>query len=338
MNKQQLPIGLRRFRSLAAKGAPRLRVVAKAVRSVLGSGVVRGARGCHRIVREFEPWGIVFTLIGLVVALITIVIDLEDRQSERVFRAWQIVREFESRNTALDGRFEVGAGGSSMREALELLNRQFDGFVCVSGVGWISEALTGNDRRECLIPLKERELLTGLRGSFAYLLGINLEGAHLSGANLTGAILVDADLSYADLSQAGLEGARLYLTDLTSADLTGADLTYADLSDADLSDADLRSANLTGANLSRATLTRARLVGADLSDADLSQAGLEGARLYFTDLTGADLTGADLSGTDIGRANLTGADIDQSQLNAACGDASPQNLPSSLIWSAPPCQ
>ena len=41
--------------------------------------------------REFEPWGIFFTLVGVVVALVTIVVDLEDRQAERTFRAWQVV-------------------------------------------------------------------------------------------------------------------------------------------------------------------------------------------------------------------------------------------------------
>ena len=159
---------------MATKGALRSRALAKAGASAFGAGVVRAGRGCHRFVREFEPWGIVFTVLGLAVALVTIVIDLEDRQSDRVFRAWQVVREFEIRNLELDGFSIVGAGGSSMREAVELLNREFDGFMCVPGVGWISEALTGNDRRECLIPKKKREWLTGLKGPFAYLMEANL--------------------------------------------------------------------------------------------------------------------------------------------------------------------
>ena len=248
--------------------------------------------------REFEPWGIVFTVLGLAVALVTIVIDLEDRQSDRVFRAWQVVREFEIRNLELDGFSIVGAGGSSMREAVELLNREFDGFMCVPGVGWISEALTGNDRRECLIPKKKREWLTGLKGPFA------------------------------DLMEAKLEGARLAEAKLRGAYLAGADLAGADLSDADLSDADLVDAYLNWAYL---------------SDADLSGTDLAGALLLSAYLTGADLSGADLVDAVLMSANLTGADltdaaIEQYQLDSACGDTSPRNLPTTLIWNSPPCE
>ena len=98
-----------------------------------------------------EPWGIILTLIGLVIALITVVVDLEDRQSERTFRAWQVVREYEDR---------AGAPGSSLREALQFLNREFDGAWCGFLVSWTSQRLTGN-RRECLFPRKVGESLAG---------------------------------------------------------------------------------------------------------------------------------------------------------------------------------
>ena len=67
--------------------------------------------GIHRAVHELQPWGIVLTLVGVVIALITIMVDLEDRQSERIFRAWQVVRGFETQEVQSDT--PVGASGSS---------------------------------------------------------------------------------------------------------------------------------------------------------------------------------------------------------------------------------
>ena len=72
------------------------------------------ARGCHHLVREFEHWGIFLAMFGVWMAFFTIVIDLEDRQAERTFRAWQLVLTERS-------------AGSSQREALEYLNQEFDG-------------------------------------------------------------------------------------------------------------------------------------------------------------------------------------------------------------------
>ena len=76
----------------------RMLVIARA----FGPHTVQVARCSHRFVRGFEPWGIILTFLGLAIALITIIIDLEDRQSERIFRAWQVVRGFESRAVEFD--------------------------------------------------------------------------------------------------------------------------------------------------------------------------------------------------------------------------------------------
>ena len=99
--------------------------------------------------RRFEPhWGIdiavvgvYFTGLGVAIALVSIMVELEDRQAERIFRAWQVM-------------LAVPAG-SSQREAAEYLNREFDGFVCRSWVNSLSIRLTGNNRRSCIIPKKE---------------------------------------------------------------------------------------------------------------------------------------------------------------------------------------
>ena len=250
--------------------------------------------GLHRLVRRFEPWGIVFTVLGLMLALITILVDLEDRQSERIFRAWQVVREFENRVVETNER--AGAAGSAPRGAIEFLNRQFDGFLCILPVTVTSTVLTGNASRECLFPKKERESLAN----------IALTGADLTDADLTDADLTDADLTDADLTRA----------DLTRADLTRADLARADLTDADLTDTHLNGAFRLFADLTRATLRRADvrtyLAAANLTGADLTGADFTGAVLESADLTGADLTGADL--TDAILRN--GVNLTQPQLDA----------------------
>lgn len=177
----------------------------------------------RRLVSGFEPWGIVLTpigvglaLIGVAIALITIMVDLDDRQSERTFRAWQLV---------LADR----AAGSSQREAVEHLNRQFDGFVCEPWVNSISIRLTGNHRRKCLLPGKER-------ASFE---NIVARGAVLTGANLTAVDMRRADLMNANLSRANLSRAVLL-----SADIRGANLSWANLRNAFLMYADMRQAIL----------------------------------------------------------------------------------------------
>ena len=238
----------------------------------------------HRFLREFEPWGIVLALFGVVIALVTILVDLEDRQSERTFRAWQLV-------------LTVPSAGSSRREALEYLNREFDGFLCGAPVEWVSGLLTGNRRRRCLSPRKERESLARIEE-------------------------VGADLSTADLTGAFLKGANLSRADLTDAFLTGANLV---------------DANLTDANLTRADLTRADLTGANLTDANLTDADLAGAFVLGTNLTDAVLTGANLVGAHLTRAVLTGTDLTQAQLDTTCGLPAPVRIPMELTWKSGPC-
>ena len=223
-------------------------------RAAVFSRTVQAARTSHRLVRGFGPWGIVLTLISVTIALITIVVDLEDRQAERTFRAWQIVLAERS-------------AGSSQREALEYLNRTFDGSVCGAWVNWVSKRLTGDSRRECIIPRKERE-------SLAELAAIS---AGLPGAELPGADLYRAELAFADLTRANLLHAKLAFADLTRANLLDAELAFADLTSADLTSANLQDANLAGAELAGTELEDANLSGVDLRDTRVTQEQLDAA-------------------------------------------------------------
>ena len=292
-------------------------------------------KGCHHLVRQFEPWGIVITLFGLVFAAIALMVDLADRQSERTFRAWQVVREYENRE---------GTSGSALREALQFLNREFDGAVCRFPVGWFSQWLTGN-RRECLFPLKNRESLAGLEARRVDLEGIDLSGADLSEATLLGVTLRDAILQDANLRDATLKGADLVNANLSGANLTGVDLSFVSwdgrvnvalmehglserskpvefakalrLPDGSFTCADLSEAfeqvregtprahaDLSKADLSKTNLSKANLLGAKLAGADLSDAVLSGAYLMCADLTGAIYEGANFSDADTAGAVL----------------------------------
>ena len=294
--------------------------------------LARTWRGRHRLPRALELAAVVATLMGF---MVTFTVDLEDRQSERTFRAWQVVRGFENR--------EGGAAGSSLREALQFLNREFDGALCIPPVGWISDYLTGN-RRECVFPRKNRESLAELEARRT-----NLTGADLSGADLSGADLTHADLSGADLSGADLRNARLIGTNFRNANLIGTDFGEADLSAVELAVAGvqevlasygfldytydhiskaLRDGSLTCAivseafsqvlrhgrlghprprtDLSGANLTDANLAGVNLLLANLTDATLRETRLMRADLSCVDLTGTDLTGATLTGANTTG--------------------------------
>lgn len=300
--------------------------------------VAAGGRRLDNAVRRFEPWGIVLTFIGLLAALLTVAVDLEDRQAERIFRAWQIVWGFQNQVEQADqdgGQSEslsperVGASGSSLREALEYLNREFPGRFCGSWIRWVSLSLTGNNNRECLFPAKDRESLAGLKGRSADLQSAFLVDANLASADLSVAFLPDADLTGAFLRGADLRGALLLNANLASTDLRGADLTGASLADASL-----RGADLTGADLSDASLWGADLTGADLTGADLTDAILWGAVLTDADLSGTDLTNARLSSMSASLPDVVG--LTQKQLDSACGDT-PVSLPTDRTWRSRPC-
>ena len=283
----------------------------------------------HRFVRDFEPWGIFFTVFGLLIALVTILVELEDRQAERTFRAWEFV-------------LTVPSAGSSRREAFEYLNREFDGFICGSPVAWAGILVTGNSRRRCLVPPKQRESLAGIEAAGEDLTNADLGRAHLTGASFAGADLTSAFMVGADLTGANLTLADIRRADLTDVSLAGANLTRAvfedaDLVDAHLGDADLSDASLVGANLTRAYLVDAILVRTDLTRANLTGALLRDADLTLADLANADLTDTDLTDADLSGAYLGGADLTQTQLDAACGLVAPFSIPTELTWRSESC-
>jgi len=167
-------------------------------------------------------------------------IDLEDRQTQRIAQAWQLLTQ-------------PAPGNSGKGPALEYLNSQ--------GI-----ELVGIDQS------------TGENQVGSFMSGVNLSGANLRMANLSRANLRDANLSEASLSGANLSGAGLFGANLSGARLVGANLSGAILRMANLSGADFRGADLDDADLLQADLDDAYLDDADLSGANLQFADLLSAK------------------------------------------------------------
>lgn len=183
----------------------------------------------NRLVHNFEPWGIFLALIAFFFTMTGFMLELEDRQSERIFRAWEFVLRVTTTPSKINPNVQVAAQGSSVREAMEYMNRKFDGMGCFEWVGWLSNELNGNIARECIFPKKERESFEFFSIPGASLFKIKLPGADLRGADLSRAKLWEADLRGADLSGVALEEAALRKAKLWGADLREADLSRADL-------------------------------------------------------------------------------------------------------------
>ncbi len=162
-----------------------------------GLSPLRPLRALHKAVVVIEPWGIILAVFGFVISIAGFILELDDRQSERTFRAWEVILSSQGQ----------GNNGSSVRKALEYLNREFDGRFCGEWGRSVSSALSGNNDRACLLPKKKKESFANVDLNKAILSGVNLSGADLRGAGLSG-----TDLSGANLSGArGLKKAQLAL-------------------------------------------------------------------------------------------------------------------------------
>ena len=212
-------------------------------------------KSIHTGITVAAPWGIVLAAGSLLTTCTGLMIALEDRQSERIFRAWEVVisavesarepnRISDSIKIPNDSeRSRLHARGSAVRQAIEYLNRSFPGRWCASEIiKPVSIHFTGHFQRECVFPKKRRESFYGL--SLFYM-------------NLSSADLRNADLRSTDLRDANLRNATLWGADLRGADLREVDLEYATLWSAILQGANLRNANLRGASLLHADLREA---------------------------------------------------------------------------------
>ena len=127
---------------------------------------------------SFWRWGVFIATVGVLVAVVGLAIDFEDRMSERTFRAWQTVLMFHQS----DDREVPIVAGSVLREAMEFLNQESDGVICGETIRNLLTNLTGTMHRQCLFPAKKKE-------SFNFI--------DIAGADLTDAILPAANFESA---------------------------------------------------------------------------------------------------------------------------------------------
>ena len=264
----------------------------------------------HRGVRGFEPWGIFLVFVGLFFSLVGFMLEVDDRQSERIFRAWEIVFDVHD----FDDEISQDMGSSALRQALEYLNRDFGGEWCWDIVEDASVYLAGHPYRNCVFPRKNGESFARISLPRMDLTGIALPHADLRGATLHDAILNDAYLIGTDLRGAEMQGTEIRNADLRDAELDRAQLRGADLRDTQLQNSTLWRADLRSVRLRRANLEGADLRTADLRSADLVNANFRGANLTSANLQDADLTGANLQATILRRANLMGANLEGANL------------------------
>lgn len=258
--------------------------------------------------RTIEIVALFVAIVALLPALFTFWIERGDRLSERTFRAWEIILEITNQNA---DRNQQIATGSAAREALEFLNRKFEGRICSPLLlRPISVFLSGHASRDCIIPAKEREILHHLDLPGVDLRGIDLSDGELSRANLNKAIFDGATLNGVNFSSATLSEAKF-----RSATLVDATFGAAKLVKTVFEYADLRNATVRGADL-----TRAYFCGSNLTSVDFGAANLQD-----TDLKAADISHADFEHT----RNLT-----QKQIDLACArPGADPTLPSGLCWS-----
>ena len=289
------------------------------------------ARAVQGFMRGFEPWGIFLAILGLLITLTAFLIEMEDRQAERTFRAWEFVLENERVARAFDARRgeTLPTYGSANAQAIVFLNREFEGRFCTGWLEPVFRWLTGDTRRRCLLPSKQRSSLESRY----------LREVHFGDVDLAYANFYRADLSDANLAGANLMWARLSKANLSDAMLQGANLARAILNDAVLEDANLEGADLTRARLIEADLRDAHLEGANLTRAKLKKANLRDATLRHAVLAEADLSGADLTMTDIAGARMREArKLTRQQLERACVSEGeplpelPEDIPS-IDWS-----
>ncbi len=267
----------------------------------------------HCFIKALVPYGLIIAVSALLLDVMTFIIDIEDKQSERLFSAWRYVIENDrltrdymansyltapvvsNRNTEWvleNNRSDVG--GATFR-ALELINREVEGNLCASWLQPIFRWLSGSVHRYCIIPARQRDSLANRYLPHHDLTGIILDNAEFTGTCFKSSVFTLASLRNADFRETVLCETNFFGSDLSNSDFSDSDLANAHLSSAylvgaELSGANLRNANLYDANLAEAKLTRADLTNSYLNLAILVRSNLENATFCNTNVSGADFS------------------------------------------------
>jgi len=214
-------------------------------------------RRLHRLLKELQPWGVLFTLVALAISLFAFWIDHDDRVHNRTHQAWSLLSQ-------------SGDGNNGKISALEYLNSEIN--------------LLG-------LSLKERENLDNIdfnqKFGGAHLERIDLQHASMKGTNFDTAKLKQSDFSQAILERVDLTRAHIYRSDFRLSNLEHAILKFAQPIDSCFQWANLKFADLTNVVFAGSDLSHANLHNATLTDAVW-----ERVVISQTILSGADLSNA----------------------------------------------
>ena len=148
----------------------------------MGRFLILVLTGINNFVRIVEPWGVFLGVIALLLAVISFAIELDDQRDERLFRAWEFLHEYDQSARKLDNResnlFVSPAG--AVHQALEFLNRNYEGEFCASWLKATFQFFTGSTNRKCLFPPRTRQSLANLHLQAVILVEIELPKADLA--------------------------------------------------------------------------------------------------------------------------------------------------------------
>ncbi len=250
-----------------------------------------------------DEWDLfrIFEKIGILIAIIIFIIEVSDRAEQRIFEAWQVVK---------DGK---GSQSGVVRIAIERLHKE--GF-----------SLSGIDA--------EGTNLRRINISNANIEGANFVGADLSNAklwntNLSRAKLRSANLIFTKLACANLRDAKVMNANLAFTNLSSADLRNADLSNTQLIFANLSYTKIGGTNFSNAYLGGANLIGAKGMYTTVARE-IKTTNFRSTDLRDANLRNANLWGANLENANLGNANLIHTNLRYAY--LKDTNLKNTKFW------
>lgn len=174
------------------------------------NAIRRSVHAVHNLVVIAQPWGILFAVVGVGIAGLSLLIDLDDRLLDRKYRAWTILLQVSSQTTATTRASLTGSNTEDGARSQEIIHGRREG--------------TG----------------TSVRGALEDSI---LDGADLGAASMIGAQLDGASMRATVLGEANLEDSFFGRADVTDADFEDTNLTSADLSEVSgLTESQLRDA------------------------------------------------------------------------------------------------
>ncbi len=214
----------------------------------------------NRFARRFEPYGILIAVFALIVAFVTLWVEIDLRHRTLIV----MEEERDLRKKTLDALKEEKDLRTQTLTALEDDKILREASLLSMLLERIKVSRMEKSPFAGHVPIIERLVR----------IGVDLRDIDVTSVDFSvddGIVLIGGDLSYVDFKG----------SDLSEAQLAGATLINANFRDTDLNDANFEYADLTQADLRQAYLLRGSLVGAIL----------DGTNLKETDVTGVDFKG-----------------------------------------------